>query len=227
MSNAADMANDGEKFSLPYQRTDEDDEEKDKSDKAEESGTSALGSQRTVMQGGVKLELSGKKQDFTGARSDSAQHEQLTVSGIIETVKEWISAFVQSVKNFLYHIWNDQAPQEDVGEDVSVQDGKTQKEEERLTEEYRALKNLEELRNPEAFVKRQAEQETERNKEIQRLLRSGDMDQVVSLVTENGQKVMAKNSTLLTYYDRTGKIAPLNASDQERILHGDRSTRKL
>ena len=58
-------------------------------------------------------------------------------------------------------------------------------------------------------------------------MRSGDMERVVNLVTENGQKTMAKNSTLLTYYDRSGKIAPLSASDQERILHGDRNVKKL
>ena len=65
------------------------------------------------------------------------------------------------------------------------------------------------------------------DKEIQQYLRSGNLEQVISLLTDNGHKTMAKNSSLLTYYDRTGRLTSLSASDQERILHGDRNVRKL
>ena len=53
------------------------------------------------------------------------------------------------------------------------------------------------------------------------------MNRMVSLLTEDGNKTLARNSTLLTYYDKTGKIADVNVSDRERILHGDRNVRKL
>lgn len=230
MPSATDSANNGEKFSLPYQRAQEETEDKDKNDKIEESGVTGAGTQRTVVQGGVKLELSGNGQKMANTKHDGAQQTQAAGQGLIDTIREWIAAFTQSVKELLYKLWNDPASQEDtiLQEDVSVQDETAETAEpERLTEEYLALKNLEELRNPEVAARQQIEREAEREKEIQRLLRSGNMEQVISLVTENGQKTMAKNSTLLTYYDRTGKIAPLSASDQERILHGDRSTRKL
>lgn len=228
MPDAADKTANGEQFGLAYQRAQEETEKKDENDKAETVDVSGMDMQRTVLQGGVRLELSGSgKPDV---KQEKLQQSQSVSQGLFDTVKSWITTFVQSVREFLYKIWNDQAPQEDtmLQEDVSVQDETAGTgEPERLSEEYLALKKLEGLQNPEAAAEEKIAHETKREDEIQKLLRSGDMEQVVSLVTENGQKTIAKNSTLLTYYDRTGKITPLSASDQERILHGDRNTRKL
>ena len=224
MPDAADKTGSDDQFSLAYQRAQEETDEKEQKDKPDELGAAETGRPRTVMQSGVKLELSGNVQTLDAAKSDNTGQTRPAGQGLVDTIRSWITTFVQSVKEILYKIWNDPAPQED----VSVQDGAAEADEpERLSEEYLALKNLEELQNPEAAATRQIERESKRDEEIQKLLRSGNMEQVVNLVTENGQKTMAKNSTLLTYYDRSGKITPLSASDQERILHGDRNTRKL
>ena len=230
MPDAADKTGNGDQFSLAYQRAEEKSDENDKNDKSDVPGAAGSGEPRTVMQSGVKLELSGNVQTFDTAKSDSDSLTRPAGQGLIDTVRSWIVTFVRAAKDILYRIWNDSSPAEDItsADAVSVQDNTAETgEQEKLSEEYLALKNLEELRNPETAATRQIEREAEREKEIQKLLRSGDMKRVINLVTENGQKTMAKNSTLLTYYDRSGKIAPLSASDQERILHGDRSTRKL
>lgn len=227
--NATDKTGDGEQFSMAYQRAQEEKEDKDKTDKTEESGASGAGTHRTVMQSGVKLELSNSGQKAVNTEL-SAQHAQLSGQNLIDTVRKWIGVFIRSAKELFYKIWYDPVPQGEVvlQEDISAQDETADAAEpERLTEEYKALKDLEELQNPENAAKLQMEREAAKDKEIQNLLRSGNMEQVLNLVTENGQRTMAKNSTLLTYYDRSGKIAPLSASDQERILHGDRTARKL
>ncbi|MCH5262304.1 MAG: hypothetical protein J1F42_05270 [Lachnospiraceae bacterium] len=227
MPDAADRTGNGEQFSLAYQRAQEESEEKDEKDK-EAIDISGLDMQRTVLQDGVRLELSGRGK--SDVKRESLQQSQSAGPGLFDTIKTWFTAFVQSVREFAYKIWNDQTLQEDttLQEGVSVQDETAESNEpERLSEEYLALKKLEGLQNPEAAAGERLASEAKREDEIQKLLRSGDMEQVLSLVTENGRKTIAKNSTLLTYYDRTGKITPLSASDQERILHGDRNTRKL
>lgn len=66
-----------------------------------------------------------------------------------------------------------------------------------------------------------------RDAEIQKYLHSGNLEQVLSLLTDNGKRSIAKNSTLLTYYDKSGRLTPVNPSDSERILHGDRRTKSL
>ncbi len=65
------------------------------------------------------------------------------------------------------------------------------------------------------------------NQEIQPYLQKGDLNQVINLLTDNGKKAAARNSTLLTYYDRNGRMVEPNASDSQRILYGDRNARTL
>ena len=228
MPDAADKTGNGEQFNLAYQRAQEeasDKDDKDEKGKLEESAAAKVGSPRTVVQSGVKLELSGSRQTDAAVKHDGTKQTDSVSPGLADTIRSWITTFIQSVKDFLYKIWNDPGQ----SENVVVESAETAEsdEPEKLSEEYLALKNLEQLQNPEEAARQQIERETKKDEEIQKLLRSGDMEQVISLVTDNGQKTMAKNSTLLTYYDRTGKITPLSASDQERILHGDRSVRKL
>lgn len=230
MPDVADKTDSGDQFSLAYQRAQEESDEKDKKDKSDEPVAANAGGPRTVMQSGVKLELTGNAQTLYAAKSNNARQARAAGQGLVDTIRSWIAMFVQAAKEILYKIWNDPTPVEDIisTDNVSLHDVTAEADEqERLSEEYLALKNLEELQDPEAAATRQIGREAEREKEIQKLLRSGDMERVISLVTENGQRTMAKNSTLLTYYDRNGKIAPLSASDQERILHGDRSAKKL
>lgn len=247
MPDAADKTGNGEKFSLNYQRAQEEkeDEKKDQVDEGRETKISDRDGQRTVMQSGVRLELSGNAQSVSGIkRENTAQAAQ---RGPLDAIRSWITLLTQAVKDFLYKLWNDEAPEKyevDEGtadtvaglrdaETMGVEIASSEKvqtgtvEPERLTEEYLALKNLENLRNPEAAARQQLQNDADKNKEIQKYLRSGNLEQVLNIVTQNGQKTMAKNSTLLTYYDRTGKIMPLSASDQERILHGDRNVKKL
>lgn len=195
MPGSSDAAYDGEKFSLAYQRAQENTDEKEQ-DKADKSDTAGEGRQRTVVQGGVKLELSGSAQTNDSAVNSGARQPLSTEQSLIDTVRSWISTIITSVKELLYRIWNDSVPDHMPDQDEAEISGEPEK----LTEEHL---------------------------DVQNVLRSGNMEQILNLVTENGQKTVAKNSTLLTYYDRNGKITPLSASDQERILHGDRNTKKL
>lgn len=62
--------------------------------------------------------------------------------------------------------------------------------------------------------------------DIKKALKAGDTDAFRALLSQDGQRLPAKNSSLLTYYDSTGKLVDLNPSDQYRILHGDRGSQK-
>lgn len=281
MPDAADKADNGEKFSLNYQRAQEEKEDKDKKEKTEETGESVKINPRTVMQGGVRLELSRNGQSASETERSTAGRTSSSGQGLMNTVLTWVRGFIQVLKDFLYKVWNDEAPpgsilqddenagktdvllnaeaaqsavadgNEDVAQSAGIIDNVGAMESvkadrgvyeadwygtgqagdimqpERVTEEYLALKELESLQNPELAALRQMQREAVRNKEIQKYLKSGDLEQVLSLVTDHGRRIMAKNSSLLTYYDRTGKITTLSASDQERILHGDRNVKKL
>lgn len=224
MPTSADATGNGEKFSLDYQRADdkkEEDEGKEKIPK-EGMGKNLSGNgARTVLQSGVRLELSGNEPE-----KDPAEHRGM-FSELLSSVRSFVAILMQSFKEILNRIWNDPVPEEEVlqTEDIPVE------ETERLSEEYLDI-NASKLMNEGGLTDTLTQRDTlpdraVREKEIQKYLRSGDLEQVISLLTDDGHKTIAKNSTLLTYYDRTGRLTSLSASDQERILHGDRNTRKL
>lgn len=213
MPNAADRTGDGGQFDLAYKRAKEE-AEKDRAEEAEKSENLESGAGRTVMQGGVRLELSRNAQKSANAGHAGEEQASRTGQGILDAVRSWITVFVGTVKDILYRIWNDPTAQDDTQiQEPEASDAETLQD--AGAEETEGL--------PETDAGRLFE----RDAEIEKLLRSGDVERVIDLVTDSGHKTMAKNSTLLTYYDRTGRITPLSASDQERILHGDRNVKKL
>lgn len=212
---SADMTGNGEKFSLDYQRADDrkEDEEGKEKISGEGMGKNLTGnSAHTALRDGVRLELSNREQ--TGA-SDGAKG----ISDFLDTVRSWISSAVQSFKGLLNRIWNDPVSEEEVLpiEEVPVE------ETDRLSEEYLDINSVKSSDADGQSLPGGAD----KDKEIQKYLRSGNLEQVLNLLTEDGHRTIAKNSTLLTYYDRTGRFTSISASDQERILHGDRNVKKL
>lgn len=61
----------------------------------------------------------------------------------------------------------------------------------------------------------------EKDEKIRELLRKKDTEGVMDVLTENHKLRLARNSTLLTYYDKRGRIVPVAGVDKERILYGD------
>lgn len=57
-------------------------------------------------------------------------------------------------------------------------------------------------------------------------LKSGDRSHFRSLLSEDGRRTPARNSSLLTYYDAKGNLISPDASVQQRVLHGDRGSMK-
>lgn len=216
-----------EKFSLEHQK--EQASSSKKEEKGEDKKLHEKPGAKIQRQGGVKLELSGAGTTTEEQSEKTASGQSAAADG---TLWQFVRSILQSVRDFFYRVWND-SPPEVLSEEV------TPEEAERYTEEYYALKGI----SPED-VKRQnaaaeaAEPETdeaenfavnqaERDEKIRKHLRSGNLEQVISLLTDDGRRAVAKNSTLLTYYDKSGKLTQLNASDRERILHGDRNVREL
>lgn len=183
---------------------------------------------------GVRLELSGRNVDEPGPERETAQKagENGAQSGSLFAL---FKNLLRSVKDFIYKIWNESPEETVISEDVTPEEAA------RYTEEYYRLKGI--AWEPAGVAPETAEnadvtdtaaqeadpkiQEAERDEKIRRQLRSGNLEQVISLLTDDGKRTVAKNSTLLTYYDKSGKLTQINASDRERILHGDRNVRKL
>jgi hypothetical protein len=201
-----------EKFSLNYQGEDQITSSKEEKDdkKTSETGQKNV----SVQKSGVTLEISHAQ-----SRSDAESQSEKQDTGVgsmntlLDTLQNVFRKILQAVRDVAYKIWNDPAPAEttetaDTGEAEEV----SSEQEERLD-----LSTMDGAEVPEA----------DKNAKIQEYLHSGNLDQVMNLVTDYGKKSVAKNSDLLTYYDRQGRLTELDPSDIERIMHGDRNVRKL
>ncbi|HOO80471.1 MAG TPA: hypothetical protein PLZ77_07590 [Lachnospiraceae bacterium] len=56
---------------------------------------------------------------------------------------------------------------------------------------------------------------------IAEYLKKKDTEGVINVLTKNHTKQPARNTSLLTYYDRRGNIVNMGRTNTERILHGD------
>ncbi len=191
---------------------------------------------------GVRLELTGASgaEDGSEKKTASGKKAQAAGTGLFGSFSGIFQGFLQAVKAFFYMIWND-PPAEVSSSEV------TPEEAERYTEEYYAMKGIAppkpaseaekpEIGNPkkenpeEESLEKEVSYETiqaQQEEKIRKSLRSGNLEQVISILTDDGRRTVAKNSTLLTYYDKNGRLTQINASDRERILHGDRHARTL
>ena len=203
----------GEKFSLDYKGSYKKQDDLQSEETGEKDSAAGKEKPSTTEKNGVRLEISRDGQKAGEKRKQvketSAGLSQATMP-FLETVQKFVTDFIQTVRDLFNRIWNEPQAEESVqSSDV------TSEEAERYTEEYLTAKGLTE------------KAPVDKDTEIQKYLHSGNLDQVISLLTDNGHKTIAKNSNLLTYYDRSGRITQINPSDRERILHGDRNTRKL
>lgn len=207
-----DVPDTGEKFNLDYKNNESSLEAKDEKEISDQE------KQQQAERSGVMLELSSRGRNARADRlgqTETAKTQSESKSGqvpLLETIRTYVMAVIVAVREFFYNIWSER-PQEDVSQDVQLLEGILQEPMEGIdaSDEMSVL----------------AMGEERREREIQESLRIGDMDQVINLLTDNGKRTIAKNSTLLTGYDKNGRVVEPNASDMERVLHGDRNTWEL
>ncbi len=205
----------GEKFSLNYHR----EQLQPEAEKEKEKNGAASSTERS----GVRLELSRDALQTGTVRKLDGQPPEEEPSladgrSFTDRIQKLFTGLIETVKTVLNRIWNDPQPEGN---------------EEALSYETADRNAAQEYGDEKALAEQEKTQEAEeltdadKDARIQKYLHNGNLEQVITLLTDNGRKTIAKNSTLLTYYDRSGKLTQINPSDRERILHGDRNTRKL
>ncbi|MBD5520486.1 MAG: hypothetical protein HDR03_04575 [Lachnospiraceae bacterium] len=236
-----------EKFSLDYKQNELQSEAKDKKDKSEKTADEQkLSSDKS----GVKLELSSRGQSAAAGRSYSGLSKPEAKSesqSLVDTIRSFVSTAIEAVKDFFYKLWYDDTKPEDSGSietmGLDALESETLESESAATidasetvgyAETEVLSDIAGIEDEFGLNIQEIDAGTayrmdveKRHREIQPYLRKGDINQVINLLTDEGRKTIARNSSLLTYYDKNGRMVEPNASDRERILHGDGNVRKL
>jgi len=155
---------------------------------------------------GVEVELSTEA-------VKKVEEDALPKQGFVEFLK----GIVESIKLFFDKLWNG----EDGAQTAKSAEDANDKYEDRYEDKYA---DRYEDRYYDESGDKYAAVDTSRTEETSSL--SNDAESIANFMVDYGGRRLAKNSDLLTQYDRTGKIVTPNASDKRRILQGDGKTRK-
>lgn len=161
---------------------------------------------------GVRIEISGKSLEQQKQQETMEHATESGSTSLLDTIRTFLTAAVTIIKDFFGKIWNNPLP-EDTVENTPE-----------MSETADALKKIDFTGIPGDTETPEAENS---EREIRKHLQNGDMEQVIRILTDNGRKMPARNSTLLTSYDRNGRVVQPDASVRQRTLYGDTNTRKL
>ena len=244
------IPNTGEKFSLGREKEGLQAELKDKNQ------VSGQEKQQEAEQSGVRLELSGKGVEKQKRAETTEQSNASGLASLLETIRTFFTAAAAAVKDIFSKIWNDPTPEEalkgiselsetaDIADDLKGAESAGAMEDMAGTETIGAIGDMEsaettavirvtEIKAAAGFAEVLEDtdsshiDEEDADREIRRHLQNGDVEQVIKLLTDNGRKTAARNSTLLTFYDKSGRVVKPDASVLQRTLYGDRNTQKL
>lgn len=232
----------GEKFSLGYEKDGLQAGLKDKEQVADQE------KQQAAEQSGVRIELSSKGVEKQRQAEATERSNASGRTSLLESIRTFLTAAIAAVKDIFGKIWNDPTPKDgseladaDTLKDAGAVDimegmagagdigaaGDRESSETtgiiRVTEIMDATASADTAEDTAAF----RTDEVDPDREIRRHLKNGDVEQVIRLLTDNGRKTAARNSTLLTFYDKNGRLVKPDASVQQRTLYGDKNTQKL
>lgn len=243
------IPNTGEKFSLGHEKEGLQAELKDKNE------VSGQEKQQAAEQSGVRIELSSKGVEKQRQAEAAKQPNASGLTSLIDTLRTFLTAAAAMVKDIFNKIWNDPQPDDalkdisELTETADIADALKSAETAGTIEDVAGTEMIDAIGDMESAettavirvteimdtgfteavedttASRTAEENADR--EIRKHLRNGDVEQVIKLLTDNGRKIPARNSTLLTFYDKNGRVVKPDASVQQRTLYGDKNTQKL
>lgn len=173
---------------------------------------------------GVKLEISSRGYE------KSARHKQGI--SLIDEVRKYAALAVDFLKSIWDKVWNEN-PKAKEAEFPEVLEEKMSGQEGFVEETGLSL--LDGGKEPdglqEGLFQRKLSNEIAESiytqEEIRQIFRRGDQKEIEDFLSNHGKRRLARNTGLLTQYDRKGVIVGINSSDQDLILHGNKNQIKL
>lgn len=219
-----------------YEKSSQKEAEKTKGASAQKDAQKSASQANT----GVKVEISRQ-----GYRKTAAKKQE---SSLAEGVRKYVAVAVDFLKALWNKIWNDNAESskanfpEILGEKLAGQDGLGEKlaGQDGLGEEFagQAVKNAnaffggidtqEESSSVTPTAQPGAAEPVSYTKEeIRRIFRRGNRQEIEDFLSNHGERRLAKNTELLTQYDKRGSIVGIDHAQKELILFGSKNEIRL
>lgn len=172
---------------------------------------------------GVKLEISSRGYEKSASRKRAAS--------LMDEVRKYAALAVDFLKSVWDKVWNDNPKAKEM-EFPEVLEEKLSGQEEK---EGTGLSLLEAGKAPDGVqeglfgpkLSNEIAQSIYTQEEIRQMFRRGDRKEIEDFLSNHGERRLARNTGLLTQYDRKGVIVGMDSADQDLILHGSRNQIKL
>lgn len=225
----------GEKFSLDY--ADEgvlyEPSDKETDAKTDRAKKESSGSFRQA----AALELS----ELSGSKKTPAEKPAGPQFSLTDTLRSFLNRAVTAIKKLWHIVWesapkdaeNAASAEDEAMHAVSTEDeamNAVSAEDETMNaasaSDEAAITQTETVSTDSAAKPNPSDLHAPNDPVILKALKSGDSAGFNALLSEDGRRSPARNSSLLTYYDSKGNLISPDASVQQRILHGDRGSIK-
>lgn len=171
-----------------------------------------------------------EKNTAPAIEKNSASAPSESITGML---KRWFQNALQGIKKFLTAIWESKPVDDSTNTDTLKTDTITDEPAEIIEAtdlEAAAQTAMQETLEAQTASVTEFDPQAidpSLDADIKKALKAKDTDSFRALLSQDGHRIPAKNTSLLTYYDSKGNLVNLDPSDQYRILHGDRNSRKL
>lgn len=202
--------------------------EQKKAEKTETSFEEEKEQKASTQSNGVKLEISSQGYEKS--------EKEKTKASFLEGVKKYAAIAVDLLKNIWDKIWNEQTSAKETEFPEILEEQMAQKygpEETGLAlpEEATGFPDevmSETITEPSGWrTSNQIAESIYTQEEIRQIFRRGNQKEIEDFLSNHGERHLARNTDLLTQYDRKGILVGINNSDKELILHGNKNEIKL
>lgn len=163
-------------------------------------------------------ETSGSGVEWSISREgyESLKQEKTQTASLTEQVQKLAVRVLDFLKTLWDKVWNDTTVRKETEFPEILSERMEQVEEQSHVLDSNPIKEAENI--PQTLYTQD---------EIRAIFRRGDQQEIQDFLSQHGERQLAKNSDLLTQYDRRGSIVGIDRSDKELILHGNRNEIKL
>ncbi len=172
----------------------------------EKKGVSEAKKEETLDAGGKREQIGGKLQISRQGQEQAVKERQK--DAIASQLQKFAETAVAFFKSLWDKIWNDHPKEPEFPQVLA----------DRMEETMEQEPKDHPLKERDSLAWSIYTQE-----EIREIFRRGDPREIEDFLSEHGERHLAKNSDLLTQYDKRGSIVGIDSSDKEKILHGTRN----
>lgn len=150
-------------------------------------------------------------------KADSVLKTNSTPEPLSAGIKQVLEQIFSGIRKIWEFIWYGDEKDKKENEATAVESDR------KVTEEQKSAEVIAPPAKNQPFTYEAGMSDEQKDKVIRELLKKKDTEGIMTVLTDNYSKIPAKNSSLLSSYNRHGQMVEIDPMSARRILEGDKS----